>query len=191
MNTAAIETMNGASLIRAGEETDNKCTPDEKLTLAMVRERGISGADITHDQMSGLREEMYSKMEATGALEKDFAALKDKYTRAHNGTGISPENRNFRPIWDYRSREIIREYVYGSRREKLLALWDEREKCRVEDQYTRYLDEMIKAAGDLCTEDLVLYNSISAEYDKAFMERWEAKQKARKAKKASAGKEGN
>ena len=176
-----------AAIERAQGMGKGNTTTEEKLTLAMVRERGISGADITSDQMTDLREEAYSKLHATGDLEKDFTALKDKYMRKHNGTGVSPENRKFRPIWDYGSRDAICRYTYSGKREKLLALWDEREECRYEDQYTRYLDELIKAAGELCTEDLALYNTISAEYDKAFMERYEAKRQARK---ASTGKEG-
>ena len=156
------------------------------MTLSELRESGLTGEVLTRDQMDAIQEEMRSKMIASSDLEKDLAALKDKYIKKHNGTGISPDARKFRPIWDYGSRENITRSTYGGKREKLLALWDEREKCLYEDQYTRYLDSLIEAAGDLCTDDLVLYNRTKAEYDKAFMERYEAERRARKARKAAA-----
>lgn len=153
------------------------------LTLTDIRrmDKYITGADLTRDQMTALSKEAYSKLHATGALEKDLSALKDKYIRKHNSTGISPENRKFRTIWDYSSRDQICRYAWGSKREKLLALWDERERCRYEDEYTRYLDTLIETAGNLCTDDLALYNVLKAEYDKKMMADYKAEMEARKA----------
>lgn len=119
-------------------------------------------------------------MAAVDALEKDLAALKDKYIKKHNSTGISPDHRRFRPLWDYGERDSIIHYTHGGRRDFLLSLWDDREASRYQDAYTCYLDTLIEAAGELHINDLTLYNGASAAYDKAFMEKYEAKRKARK-----------
>ena len=159
----------------------------EVMTLSELRESGLTGADLTPAQIDSMREEIDGKMNAAWALGKDLATLKDKYIRQHNGTGISPENRKFRKLNGYDSRDQIAAYARHDKRDELLALWDERDNCRHQDRYTQYLDTLIEAVTDLPADDLELWNRVNSEYSHALAEKYIAKLKARKAA-AAAGK---
>lgn len=161
---------------------------EKLMTLSELRESGLTGADLTQTQIDSMREEIDGKMNAAWALGKDLATLKDKYIRQHNGTGISPENRKFRILNRYDSRDQIAAYARRDKRDELLALWDERDNCRHQDRYTQYLDMLIEAVTDLPADDLELWNRINSEYSHALAEKYIAKLKARKAAAEAAGK---
>lgn len=178
MKTAAIERAQGL-----GKE--NMTTTEEKLTLAMVREHGISGADIEYDQFKDLDEEMAEKLRTSFAMVKDLRALKDKHIRQNNATGKSPNVAKFRCLRPYSGRDVI-EHAHRydrTQKEKLLALWDERSLSEYEDEYTRLLDKLIKEADDVYDDDLHLFNITSDAFWKETARQAQAKAEAKKRKR--------
>lgn len=140
---------------------------NEKLTLAMARERGISGADITREQYYDLYSEMCKKIVARHTAVDELRALKDRHIKKHNATGKSPDVAKFRSLRVYSSRENIERIhscIETDKKDKLLALWDERALSMYEDEYTRCLDRLIEAAEAMYDDDMQFCMSIGAAF---------------------------
>lgn len=154
---------------------------NEKLTLAMAKERGISGADITREQYYDLNSEMCKKIVARHTAVDELRVLKDRYIKENNATGKSPDVAKFRSLRVYSSRENIERIhscIETDKKDKLLALWDERALSMYEDEYTRCLDKLIEAAEAMYDDDMQFCMSIQATF-KEETRRKEAEAKAK------------
>ena len=171
MFKAAVE--KGLMTVTGNEKDVNRETEEKRtLTLAMVRDRRINGADISDDEYESLKDESESMLASSRRVRRDFEWLRDCHIRKHNATGVTPYAPKYRVLRRYRSRDDIIRRERGKTREKLLAYWDEREASRYDDEYTRIVNKMI--------DELPVYWTEIDTFKRIHKEFWAAKSMAAK-----------
>ena len=171
MFKAAVE--KGLMTVTGNEKDVNRETEEKRrLTLAIVRDRGINGADISDDEYESLKDESESMLASSRRVRRDIEWLRDRHIQKHNATGVTPYAPKFRVLRRYRGRDDIIRRERGKVRKKLLAYWDERDASRYDDEYTRIVNDLLDHVPMYWT-DLDTYKWIHKEF-------WAAKSMAAK-----------